>query len=68
MPVEIFQLHISPSDFFTANPAIDVPGSKNYSSILAPGANSCCDESGDVQQDATSHLQGTGPDLNPKRT
>ncbi|RDW66941.1 amine oxidase-7 [Coleophoma crateriformis] len=66
MPVEIFQLHISPSDFFTANPAIDVPGSKNQSSILAPGAKSCCDESGAVQQAASSHLQGTGPDLDPK--
>lgn len=64
-PVEIHQIHLRPADFFTANPAIDVPGTKNESSILAPGEQSCC-ASGDVQQDPTSHLQGTGPDLDPK--
>jgi primary-amine oxidase len=65
MPVEIHQIHLRPADFFTANPAIDVPGTKNAASILAPESQSCC-ESGDVQQAASSHLQGTGPDLDPK--
>jgi primary-amine oxidase len=35
-PVEIMDLHIVPYDFFTANPAIDVPQSKNASSRLVP--------------------------------
>ncbi|KUJ09846.1 copper amine oxidase [Mollisia scopiformis] len=65
MPVEIHQIHIKPSDFFSANPAIDVPGSKNTASVLAPESQSCC-ESGDVQKAAASHLQGSGPDLDPK--
>jgi len=65
MPVETFQLHINPSDFFTGNPAIDVPGTKNKASVLAPGSEACCAD-GDVQQAPTSHLQGTGPDLDPK--
>ncbi|KAG5811662.1 hypothetical protein H9Q74_004549 [Fusarium xylarioides] len=34
MPVEILDLHIKPADFFTANPAIDVPGRKNFTSQL----------------------------------
>ena len=68
MPTEIHQVHIKPADFFTRNPAIDVPGKKNETSVLAPGA--CCEESsgkldGDVQEAAASHLQGAGPDLNP---
>ncbi|EKD12478.1 copper amine oxidase [Drepanopeziza brunnea f. sp. 'multigermtubi' MB_m1] len=39
MPVEIHQLHLRPADFFTANPAIDVPGSKNTPSVLADPEN-----------------------------
>lgn len=39
-PVEFLELHISPSDFFTKNPAIDVPSNKDIGSKLA---NSCCD-------------------------
>jgi primary-amine oxidase len=64
MPVEIHQLRLKPADFFTANPALDVPGTKNDASALVNGSNGCC-ESGDVQQAPTSHLQGTGPDMNP---
>ena len=64
-PVEIHQIHLRPADFFASNPAIDVPGTKNESSILAPGEQLCCG-SGDVQQAPTSHMQGTGPDLDPK--
>lgn len=41
MPVEIFQVHYRPSDFFEANPAIDVPSTKNQASVLAE--KKCCD-------------------------
>ncbi|KAG9233595.1 copper amine oxidase-like protein [Amylocarpus encephaloides] len=34
MPVEIFQLHFKPSDFFTENPALDVPSDRNLTSKL----------------------------------
>ncbi|KAF6840314.1 copper amine oxidase [Colletotrichum plurivorum] len=39
MPVEMLQLHITPSDFFTGNPALDVPSDKDIGSKLASG---CC--------------------------
>ncbi|PNH77312.1 hypothetical protein VD0001_g220 [Verticillium dahliae] len=39
MPVEIMQLHITPSDFFTRNPAIDVPSDKDLGSKPTEG---CC--------------------------
>ncbi|RYP70716.1 hypothetical protein DL769_004887 [Monosporascus sp. CRB-8-3] len=43
MPVETLQLHISPADFFTKNPAIDVPSSKDLTSRqVTNGADSCC--------------------------
>jgi len=72
MPVEIHQLHIKPADFFSSNPALDIPGNKNDSSVLI----SCCDKSasddglrtdseGSVQQNPLSHLQGAGPDIDP---
>ncbi|KAI1864653.1 hypothetical protein JX265_008377 [Neoarthrinium moseri] len=38
MPVEIHQIHIRPADFFTSNPALDVPSAKNDTSVLV----SCC--------------------------
>ncbi|KAH8703609.1 putative copper amine oxidase [Talaromyces proteolyticus] len=41
MPVESFQLNIRPSDFFTENPALDVPSNKNLSSQLVV-ASDCC--------------------------
>lgn len=40
-PVEISQVLITPSDFFTCNPAIDVPSSKNEASQLADSCGSC---------------------------
>jgi len=43
MPVEITQVHMLPSDFFTANPSIDVPSNKNLSSKLTEAA--CCNGS-----------------------
>ncbi|EKJ76476.1 hypothetical protein NXS19_013686 [Fusarium pseudograminearum] len=64
MPVEIQQIHLRPADFFTANPALDVPSTRNESSVLV----SCCDKtkvSGQdkeplVQDSPISHLQGSG--------
>ncbi|KAF2181616.1 copper amine oxidase-like protein [Zopfia rhizophila CBS 207.26] len=41
MPVDIFQLNFRPADFFSANPAIDVPSTKNTSSVLVE-KNDCC--------------------------
>ncbi|KAI0155581.1 copper amine oxidase [Pestalotiopsis sp. NC0098] len=41
MPVEMLELHITPSDFFTKNPAIDVPSNKDLVSKLA---NGCCEK------------------------
>ncbi|KAH7374839.1 copper amine oxidase [Plectosphaerella cucumerina] len=39
MPVEVMQLNITPSDFFTRNPAIDVPSDKD---IGSKATNGCC--------------------------
>ena len=64
-PVEIHQVHLRPADFFTVNPAIDVPGTKNESAILASDEEACC-ASGTMQQDPSTHMQGTGPDLDPR--
>ncbi|CZT46700.1 related to peroxisomal amine oxidase (copper-containing) [Rhynchosporium secalis] len=41
MPVDIMQLHIKPADFFTANPALDVPSNRNLTSTLIRD-DSCC--------------------------
>jgi len=66
MPVEIHQLQLRPADFFDRNPALDVPGSKNQSSVeVGRDANgTCCHTNGaangSVQAAPTSHLQGTG--------
>ncbi|KAF2198065.1 copper amine oxidase-like protein [Delitschia confertaspora ATCC 74209] len=43
MPVEIFQLGFRPADFFKRNPAIDVPSSRNESSVLVV-REKCCVE------------------------
>lgn len=70
-PAEIHQIHIRPADFFTSNPALDVPSAKNKTSVIVP----CCGErggekavdsrgkEGTAQNDAVAHLQGSGPDL-----
>ncbi|KAJ1335801.1 primary-amine oxidase [Microdochium nivale] len=65
MPVEIHQIHIRPSDFFTANPALDIPATVNKTSVLVP----CCGSGGDaadssVQKDPVAHMQGT-KDVDP---
>ncbi|OTB17168.1 hypothetical protein K445DRAFT_316661 [Daldinia sp. EC12] len=85
MPVEIHQFHLRPADFFTRNPALDIPSNRNESSVLVP----CCDKTDNAAQNGTkesstccsstslrtdstsqqnpvSHLQGTGPDIDPK--
>jgi len=64
MPVEKHEMHLRPADFFEFNPALDVPGNKNLSSVLVDGKESCCG-GGDVQEAPTSHRQGTGT-INPK--
>ncbi|KAI9146950.1 copper amine oxidase [Paramyrothecium foliicola] len=42
MPVEVLQVHLTPSDFFTQNPAIDVPSSKDQGSAHATKTNCAC--------------------------
>jgi primary-amine oxidase len=42
MPVEIYQVHFKPSDFFERNPAIDFPSAKNQASVLVE--KECCSE------------------------
>ncbi|KAF5006930.1 hypothetical protein FDECE_6719 [Fusarium decemcellulare] len=67
MPVETHQIRLRPADFFTSNPALDVPSTKNEASVLL----SCCGNTKDgglekeplVQEDPMSHLQGGGPDI-----
>jgi len=61
----IHQIHLRPADFFTCNPALDVPGVKNNSSVLVTEKDSCC-KGGHVQQASASHLQSDGPDFEPK--
>lgn len=62
-------MHLRPSDFFTTNPALDVPSKKNEASVVL----SCCtngDKKGEeettVQKDPVSHLQGGGPEVDPE--
>jgi primary-amine oxidase len=42
MPVEIYQVHFKPSDFFDRNPAIDFPSAKNGASVSV--GKECCEE------------------------
>ncbi|KAK7962889.1 uncharacterized protein PG986_003714 [Apiospora aurea] len=73
MPVEIHQVHIRPADFFTSNPALDVPSTKNETSVLVPSSPSPCCEAKEQkettasqQENPVSHMQGSGPDVKPK--
>ncbi|KAK5270272.1 hypothetical protein LTR99_005656 [Exophiala xenobiotica] len=70
MPVEIHELQLKPADFFERNPALDVPGNKNHSSVeIGRSTNGACCESsgavngingnGSVQSAPIAHLQGT---------
>ncbi|TWU72970.1 hypothetical protein ED733_003858 [Metarhizium rileyi] len=63
MPMEMYQIHLRPADFFEANPALDVPSEKNETSVLVH----CCGTSGvasgddgrpPVQKDPVAHGQG----------
>jgi primary-amine oxidase len=63
MPMEKHELHIRPSDFFTANPALDVPSAKNASSVQVNGEKGGCCGGGDLQEAAETHFQGSR-DLN----
>ncbi|GKT42723.1 copper amine oxidase 1 [Colletotrichum spaethianum] len=72
MPVEIHHMNIRPADFFTANPALDMPGSKNKASVIVPccgqqngagGTNGDWESNQGVQKAALTHLQGPGPDI-----
>ena len=40
-PGDIMQLHLKPVDFFTENPALDVPSNRNLTSTLVK-EESCC--------------------------
>ncbi|KND87736.1 Copper amine oxidase 1 [Tolypocladium ophioglossoides CBS 100239] len=65
VPAEIFQIHLRPADFFTRNPALDVPSTRNETSVLVPccggaKADGAAEMSGSVQESALSHLQGSG--------
>ncbi|KAF2969765.1 hypothetical protein GQX73_g3854 [Xylaria multiplex] len=75
MPVEIHQFHIRPADFFTSNPALDMPTRKNETSVLVPCCNGTVsrdslrtdsDNSASVQANAVAHLQGASADVDPK--
>ena len=39
-PVEIHQLKLKPADFFTCNPALDMPTNRNNASVLV----GCCEK------------------------
>ncbi|KAL1993939.1 hypothetical protein VTN49DRAFT_2608 [Thermomyces lanuginosus] len=41
MPVESYQLNLRPADFFTENPALDVPSTKNQTSTLVCSTEKC---------------------------
>lgn len=64
-------MHLKPTDFFTQNPALDVPSKPNKTSVLV---SSCCGngKNGDaagkatVQEEALSHLQG-GSDIDAQK-
>jgi primary-amine oxidase len=74
MPMEKHELHLKPADFFIRNPALDVPGNKNMSSVEIGRTNgaSCCGSNGTnginghsngddtVQDTPTAHMQGVG--------
>lgn len=78
--MEIHQFHIRPADFFTSNPALDMPGRKDETSVLV----SCCGKNGNananasqaslrtdsdnstsVQANPVAHLQGPAADVYP---
>jgi primary-amine oxidase len=63
MPVERHEVHLRPADFFDRNPALDVPGNKNLTSVQIDGKESCCGR--EVQEAPATHWQGAET-INPK--
>ncbi|KKZ62943.1 primary-amine oxidase [[Emmonsia] crescens] len=59
MPIEKMEVHLRPADFFNRNPALDVPGTKNPTSVLVDGKDDCCSASGKVQRAPESHRQSS---------
>lgn len=53
-PVEIHQISLRPADFFSENPSIDVPSSKNNASVLTKGATSATSNSTNENADCCS--------------
>ncbi|KAG6035634.1 hypothetical protein E4U41_006001 [Claviceps citrina] len=70
MPMEMYQIQLRPSDFFEANPSLDVPSGKNEASVLV----SCCGSKeisedhlcDSVQTDPVAHWQGTDNSLDAR--
>ena len=71
-------MHLRPSDFFLANPAIDVPSSRNQTSVLVPccgggggsGSKAQMARSGEgksVQDEPTTHMQGSGSGIDAQQ-
>ncbi|KAM3506439.1 hypothetical protein MY10362_002367 [Beauveria mimosiformis] len=59
MPVEIIQVHITPSDFFTGNPALDVPSSADTGSKLTEGSSCCTTNGGANGSNGANGANGT---------
>ena len=67
----MYQIHLRPTDFFEANPSLDVPSKKNESSVLVPccgGTNAATNGNGcgSVQKDAVAHGQGANNAVDAK--
>ena len=77
MPVETHQLHLKPLDFFTENPGLDMPSTRNKSSVTAQ----CCSGSNDTARPSegarastarpgaasADHYQGSGPEISAEK-
>ncbi|QSS60335.1 copper amine oxidase [Histoplasma capsulatum] len=59
MPIEKMEVHMRPSDFFDRNPALDVPGTKNPTSVLVDEKDDCYCAGGKVQRAPESHRQSS---------
>ena len=61
-------MHLRPADFFTSNPALDVPSTQNMSSVLVSchSSNGTAGKQASVQQDPASHMQGALPDVDAR--
>ncbi|KAJ6446909.1 primary-amine oxidase [Purpureocillium lavendulum] len=57
MPTEAYQIHLRPADFFVRNPALDVPSTRNQSSVLVP----CCGDKPSQEMPQTVQGSQKGP-------